>query len=207
MAPLVKPSTDFRRRSNRVARIRPSTNPRPRATPEVWFRIVYETPEGGKFVFTEYHLTVEVSLGPWAAFEHGDLGRLERVVAAERLVSAIPLPRHAPSRPSKPPRPAKPPRVVETLLKAMEWRRDLDKGEAPDQATVAKREGVSRARVTQVLMLLRLAPDIQESILRLPGSLNPPRPPERALRPIALLEDPEEQTAAFEEALIIPKHP
>lgn len=121
------------------------------------------------------------------------------MVAAERLVSAIPLPRYAPTRPPKPPRAARPPRVVETLLKAMEWRRELDKGEVPDQATIAKREGVSRARGTQVLMLLRLAPDIQESLLSLPGSPNPPRLPERILRPIALLEDQEEQ-AAFEEA-------
>ena len=69
-------------------------------------------------------------------------GRLERVVTTDPLVSAIPLPRYASSRPTKPPKPAKPPRFVETLLKAMERRRQIDEGEVPDQATIARREGI-----------------------------------------------------------------
>ncbi len=151
----VNQSTEFRRRSGTVARRRSRTNPRPTRTPEVWFRIVYITPRGGKFAFTEYRLTVEVSLGPWGAFEHSDIGRLERVIPAEQLVSAVPPPRCRPSKPRKPP---KPPKVVATLLKAMEWRRQLDAGEVASQADIARREGITRARVTQIMMLLRLAP-------------------------------------------------
>jgi ParB-like chromosome segregation protein Spo0J len=41
----------------------------------------------------------------------------------------------------------------------------LDSGEVEDQATLARRLGFSRARVTQLLDLLLLAPDIQEEIL------------------------------------------
>ena len=127
------------------------------------------------------------------------MGRLERVVTAERLVSAIPASKYARTRPPKPPRPARLPKVVATLLKAMEWRRQIDAGEVPDQATIARREGVTRARVTQVLTLLRLAPAIQESILSLKECTNPARLPESVLRPIAQMDEAEDQIQAFDE--------
>ena len=179
-------------------RTRPSTKRRRGVgTPEIWFKIVHVTlDEVDPAAYRDQ--TVEVTLGPWGAFENGSVGLLKRRVPASQVVTAIP-------ERQRRPKPPKPPRVVETLLKAMEWRRQIDAGEVPDQATIARREGVSRARVTQVLMLLRLAPDIQESILALPGSPNPPRLPERVLRPIALLDDSEEQTAAFEE--VTRRHP
>jgi len=41
----------------------------------------------------------------------------------------------------------------------------IETGEVEDQATLARRLGFSRARVTQLLDLLLLAPDIQEQIL------------------------------------------
>jgi hypothetical protein len=41
----------------------------------------------------------------------------------------------------------------------------IDSGEVEDQATLTRRLGFSRARVTQLLDLLLLAPDIQEQIL------------------------------------------
>ena len=200
--PRVYSSTKSRSRSKKVAQRRPSTNPPPTATPEVYFRILYTTPPHGKRSQPEYRLTVEVALGPWRAFENGNIGRLERVVPPERLVTVVPLPRRSsvPSRPRKPPKP-KSPRIVETLLKARQWRRQIDAGEVADQATIARRKGLSRARVTQVLMLLRLAPDIQEAILSLPQSPNPPRISEMALRPITRLQDPQGQMAAFEDVV------
>jgi len=91
--------------------------------------------------------------------------------------------------------------VVETLRKALEWRRQLDAKEVANQAAIARREGVTRARVTQVLMLLRLAPGIQERILSMPKSLNARRIGERSLRPVAIIEDPIKQAAAFEEVI------
>jgi hypothetical protein len=65
------------------------------------------------------------------------------------------------------------------------------------QADIARREGVSRARVTQVLMLLRLAPEIQERILGMPKKTGPSRISERRLRPIAHMGDWEHQLTAF----------
>ena len=45
-----------------------------------------------------------------------------------------------------PPSRAKPLRFAETLRKAIEWRRQLDAGEIPNQAAIARREGITRDR-------------------------------------------------------------
>ncbi len=50
----------------------------------------------------------------------------------------------------------------------MEWRALLESGQVANQAEIARREGITRARVTQVMGLLRLAPEIQEHILAMP---------------------------------------
>jgi len=91
--------------------------------------------------------------------------------------------------------------VVETLRKALAWRQELDAGEVARRADIARREGLTRARVTQVFMLLRLAPDIQEAILAIKESLDPPGVGERALRLLTRMEDPRRQAAAFEELI------
>ena len=170
-----------------------------RAVPEVWFRIIHVSADHVKGSVELREQTVEVALGPDGAFENGNVGVLTRRVPADRVVCAVPPPRY-PSRPPEPPRPPREPRtppVVETLRKALEWRQELDSGAVARQADIARREGVSRARVTQVLMLLRLAPDIQESILGLDGQMDPPRLAEHLLRPIARFEDPDRQLSAF----------
>jgi lipoprotein NlpI len=43
--------------------------------------------------------------------------------------------------------------------------RAIDRGEIRDQADAARRLGVTRARMTQILDLTLLAPDLQEEIL------------------------------------------
>ena len=47
----------------------------------------------------------------------------------------------------------------------------LHDGAVKDQAELALLDHVSRARVTQIMNLLMLAPDIQESILFLPRTM------------------------------------
>jgi hypothetical protein len=56
-------------------------------------------------------------------------------------------------------------RVAQLLAFAHEVEQRIAAGEAPNRAAVARELGVSRARITQVLDLLLLAPDIQEEIL------------------------------------------
>ena len=181
-------------------RRQPSTNRRRAiASPEIWWRIVHVTLDGANRSASYREQTVEVTLGPDCAFETGGLGSLARRVPADQVVTAIP--ERIRARRPKPTREPRTPPVVETLRKALAWQWNLDAGKVATQADIARREGVTRARVTQVLMLLRLAPEIQESILSLPSSPNPPKLPERLLRPIALLEDVEEQTTAFEDVI------
>jgi len=82
------------------------------------------------------------------------------------------------------------PRVVRQLAFAHEIDRRLRVGELSDLATVARRAGLTRARITQILGLLLLAPDIQQDILALPPFTRGRDPlPERALRPLVAEPD------------------
>lgn len=60
------------------------------------------------------------------------------------------------------------PRVARLLALAHRFEGLLRDGVVKDQAELARLAGVSRPRVTQILNLLLLAPDIQEDILFLP---------------------------------------
>ena len=169
---------------------------RGRAETEIWFRIRHVALDGGDGASEPSYCeqTVEVTLGPKGAFKKDNLGFLTRRVAADRVVSALPEPRGTPKPPKKP----RTPRVVELLQMAMEWQRQLDAGEVGTRAEIARREGITRARVTQVMTMLRLAPEIQEHILSMPNTVRRPVISERALRPIAQLDDPADQRACFD---------
>ena len=57
------------------------------------------------------------------------------------------------------PAPARVPRGPEArLARALEWQRQLDAGEVASRAEIARREGISRARVTQIMAMLRRLP-------------------------------------------------
>ena len=179
-----------------------STNRRPRLTePEIWFRIVHITPElrDLRQEATDRAQTVEIALGPKGAFDNGNIGTLTRRVPTDRVVSAIPPWRGKPNRPPEP----KTPRVAELLCKAIEWRALLTSDAVSNQAAIARREGLSRARVTQILGLLRLAPEIQHHILSMPRTVGCPTISERVLRSITLFQDRQQQRHAF--ADILPK--
>ena len=57
------------------------------------------------------------------------------------------------------------PRAARVLALAHKWRALIRSGAVKDQAELARLVGVSRARVTQVMGLLWLAPDVQEAVL------------------------------------------
>lgn len=135
---------------------------------------------------------VEIALGPNGAFENGNIGTVTRRVAADQVVSAV-RPRQGEP---KPPRVPKTPRVVELLRKAIEWQGLLESGEILNQAAISRQEGITRARVTQIMDLLRLAPEIQRHISSMPDAVSRPAITERALRPIAQL-DARDQAGAF----------
>ncbi len=79
----------------------------------------------------------------------------------------------------------------------MEWKELIESGKGVTQADIARREGLSRARVTQIMDLLNLAPNIQEHILSMPEVIQRPMVTARSLRPILKFVDISKQLAAF----------
>ncbi len=78
------------------------------------------------------------------------------------------------------------PRVARLMALAIRLDELIKKGAVPSQAEVAVLGHVTRARVTQIMNLLHLAPDIQEQILHLPLVTRGRDPiTERDLRPVA----------------------
>ena len=60
------------------------------------------------------------------------------------------------------------PRISKLMALALHFERLIKDGEIADYVEIARLGQVSRARVTQIMNLLLLAPDIQEEILFLP---------------------------------------
>ncbi len=82
------------------------------------------------------------------------------------------------------------PRVARVLALAHKIDGMVQRGELRDLADAARTLGLTRARVTQVVSLLLLAPEIQEAVLDLPLVANGRDPvSERQLRLIAAEPD------------------
>ncbi|MFY9725071.1 MAG: hypothetical protein WB579_17720 [Bryobacteraceae bacterium] len=88
------------------------------------------------------------------------------------------------------------PRIARLLALAIRLEGLIREQAIPDYAAVARRGRVTRARMTQIMKLLNLAPDLQEQILFLPPL---PRLNERNLRPIVRRIDWDEQRRRFRE--------
>ena len=90
------------------------------------------------------------------------------------------------------------PRIARLMALAIRFDRLLRAEEFRDYAEIARLGRVTRARMTQIMKLLDLAPDIQEQILYLPTlkGLN-----ERNLRPIVSRIDWNEQRPMFQKII------
>jgi hypothetical protein len=83
------------------------------------------------------------------------------------------------------------PRIAK--LMALEIRFDtlVSRGEVQDSEDLARLGYVTRARITQIMSLVNLAPDIQEALLFLPGTTSGrDMSPEKELRSIAHRSEP-----------------
>jgi hypothetical protein len=92
------------------------------------------------------------------------------------------------------------PRLSRLLALALHMEDLCQRGEAADYADLARLAMMTRARMTQIMSLLLLAPDIQEEILYLPrtaGGRDPIR--EKAVRPIAAVPDWRKQRVMWRE--------
>jgi hypothetical protein len=67
------------------------------------------------------------------------------------------------------PVPVKVPRIARLLALAHKFQKMLDSGEVESMAELARLGRVSRARITQIMDLLMLAPEIQEEIVPFHG--------------------------------------
>ena len=86
--------------------------------------------------------------------------------------------------------PGRVPRVARLMALAIRFENLIQAGEVADYAELARLAHVTRARITQIMNLLMLAPDIQEEILFLPlTNSGRDRILIRDLQPIALVPD------------------
>ena len=105
-------------------------------------------------------------------------GKLHRLRGRQwRFSSEPPPPTAAPVR--------RPARVAVMLALAHTIQRRIDEGDLWDRADAARRMGLTRARVTQLLDLTLLAPDIQEQVLHLESVDGLELMSDRTLQPIA----------------------
>ena len=78
------------------------------------------------------------------------------------------------------------PRVAKLLSLAIRFEKLVKRGDIQDYADLARLGYVTRARITQIMNLLNLAPDIQEDILFLPNTMKGRDPIlEKDMRPVA----------------------
>ena len=87
----------------------------------------------------------------------------------------------------------RPARVALMLALAHRFQRAIERGDYADRADLARQFGLTRARVTQLLNLTLLAPDIQEEVLRLEAVDGVQPTSERALREVVGVVDWVEQ--------------
>lgn len=96
--------------------------------------------------------------------------------------------------------PGRLPWVSKLMALAIRFDGLVRQGVVSDQAELARLGHVSRARVTQIMNLLHLAPDIQEEVLFLPRIERGKEPiQERHLRPIAAVPDWRKQRRLWKE--------
>ena len=90
--------------------------------------------------------------------------------------------------------------VVRTIVLAYQIEQAVREGRARDYAHVARQIGMTRARVSQIMSLLRLPPALLERLLLAdPGHL--PRLTERQLRPVIAASEPLTRLEEFKRLL------
>ena len=106
-----------------------------------------------------------------------------------------------PTPPPAAPARLRPARVAHMLALAIRVEKMISSGELKNRAHAAANLGVRRARMTQILSLALLAPDIQEEILFLEVEGGVERITERGLRAVVSVDDWEEQQRRWQRLL------
>lgn len=125
----------------------------------------------------------------------------------DRCEDEIPLKwpaRQVAGRPKKTaaPAPRRVPRITRLMALAIKFQEMVDKGEVRDYADLARLGLVTRARITQIMNLLNLAPQIQEALLIQSGSSSSFLPVnEHDLRTVTRSVIWQDQVSAFDPGL------
>jgi len=90
--------------------------------------------------------------------------------AAQRRGQSVSVVESPEPAPKKTPSKERVPRIAQLLALAHHFQDLLDRGEVKSMAELARLAGVSRPRITQIMNLTLLAPEIQEEILHLPAT-------------------------------------
>jgi hypothetical protein len=101
---------------------------------------------------------------------------------------------------AEPPRPRptnRTPRIAKLMALAIRFDEMLRSGEASDTIELARRGHVTQPRMSQIMALNQLAPDIQEALLNLPATKGKPEIHEKRLRPIAAMLNWKDQREAW----------
>ena len=80
---------------------------------------------------------------------------------------------------------------------ALKWKKELKENNPLTMAEIALKQGFSRARVTQIMNLLRLDKRIQKKLLKLSDPEEIRFFSERRLRKISVIPNPKSQSAVF----------
>ena len=75
-----------------------------------------------------------------------------------------------------------PEKIEHIIHKAVEWKKMLDDGTVASSSEIARIEGISRARVTQIMNLLKLSAEMQNFLLKLDDQKEIRKFSERKLR-------------------------
>ena len=89
------------------------------------------------------------------------------------------------------------PRVAKLMALAIRFDQMLRSGEVSDTIELARLGHVTQPRMSQIMALNQLAPDIQEALLNLPSTTGKPEIHEKRLRPLAAMLYWEEQRTAW----------
>ena len=76
------------------------------------------------------------------------------------------------------------------IFLAREWKKMLESGEYASQTALVRKLGVSRARVNQMLPLLKLPPSVQDTVVRMGDPLSSRKMTERKLRALLASSQP-----------------
>lgn len=107
---------------------------------------------------------------------------------------------------SKPTPPARIPRIARLMALAIHYQEMLRTGEATDMIELSRRAKVSQPRMSQIMALNLLAPDIQTALLDLPPqSKGKPFLHEKRIRPITAMLEWTEQRVAWQQILVAKK--